>query len=57
MTDTVTAHALVGLFGVTIRTITDQAKRGMIVRAAIGDPSRIGTSAVKSTTCRAPLTN
>ena len=40
MTDTVTAHALVGLFGVTIRTITDQAKRGIIVRAAIGDPSR-----------------
>jgi phage terminase Nu1 subunit (DNA packaging protein) len=36
MADTVTAHALADLFGVTVRTITDLAKRGVIVRSGNG---------------------
>lgn len=36
MSDTVTAAALADLFGVTTRTITDLAKRGIIVRAGRG---------------------
>ena len=36
MTDIITATALADLFGVTVRTITDLAKRGIVVRAARG---------------------
>ena len=36
MTDTIAAATLADMFGVTIRTITDLAKRGIIVRAGRG---------------------
>jgi len=36
MTDTITAAALADLFGVTTRTITDLAKRGIVVRSGRG---------------------